>query len=189
MECERVDQEVEKKGLRVGTWNVSSVNVRGQQSQRQQALLEDCELKGLQLLGLTDTRRKGYGEEPWISDRDQKSWRFHYSGVPKGERATAGVGFLVSSQLPKSAIHFEPINGRLCYLQVKIGGKVVTFVLAYAPTKESEYPGFLTSLDSVYMSFKDRNEVILLGDLNGQVGNDREGWGDVLGPYGSPRNK
>ena len=182
---ERAEQRVEKAGLRVGTWNVSSINVRGQQTQRQQALLEDCETKGVQLLGLTDTRRKGSGCEVWTSDRDKRKWSFHYSGVSSG-RAAAGVGFVVSPKLSEDVVLFKPINERLCYLQVRIGRKVETFVLAYAPTKELQYPGFLTSLDSVYMSLKDRSKAILLGDLNGQVGNNRDVWGEVLGPHGVP---
>lgn len=185
MDLKRRDRKEEEVHLRVGTWNVSSINVRGQRKQRQVALLHDCKAKGLQILGLTDTRKNGSGEELWRSADSIKPWKLYYSGGSTSP-ARAGVGFLVSPNLSKQVVQFVRISSRLCYLRVEFGGKIETFVLAYAPTKEAEYPDFLKSLDSVYRTLKDRDRAILLGDLNGQVGNNRGVWGDVLGPHGVP---
>ena len=67
-----------------------------------------------------------------------------------------------------------------------MGRDTKTFVLAYAPTKEDEYQGFLASLDLTLMTLEGKGQLTLMGDFNGQVGNNREVWGDVLGPYGVP---
>lgn len=160
--------------IEYGTWNVRSIN--GKEAE----LVDEIKKTNVKYLAITETKKKGQGCEI-IKD----GFVLLYSGVAMKERARAGVGFLIHKDMEESICEWKFVNERIMSLRVKEENNFVTLVAAYAPTEDEtaeEKDKFFDKLHNVIDDIT--TDVILLGDLNGRVGNNPESYENVIGRYG-----
>ena len=70
------------------------------------------------------------------------------------------------------------------------GGVNASLVVVYSPTDGADRAtkdAFYLQLHSVLDALPSRDMLVLLGDFNGQVGNDPRPYGGVMGPWGLAR--
>ena len=96
------------------------------------------------------------------------------------------MGILVAPDLGACTLGFNPVNERVASLRIRVGGRVLTVVCAYAPNSSSDYPHFLESLEGVLESAPPGDSLVLLGDFNTHMGNGSYTLGGMVGRNGPP---
>ena len=135
----------------------------------------------LNIVGLTSTHSSGSGTQVL-----ERGWTLTLAGVVPGERRGPGAGLLIAPRLSACMLEFTLVDERVASLRLRVGGRVLTVVCAYAPTCSSAYPPFLESLARVLDSAPTGDSFVLLGDFNVYMGNDSVTWRSVIGRIGLP---
>jgi len=164
--------------LRLATLNVVSLNKEGAPQQ----LASDLEHAGVHICGLQEVRWRGSGKRK-VSDQ---GWQFVWSGDEGSQRR--GVGAMLSPLASKALKGFAAISDRLMTLQF-CGQLPLTVVVAYAPTNPSEAADkdtFYAKLQDVISTIPKHSAVVVLGDMNAQLGRDTAAWPGVLGAHSGP---
>ena len=158
--------------MNLATWNIQGLNTK-----YNEVLIEVIQ-KDLDVIVLTETKRKGRGQE--ISGGYIHFW----SGVEKSERAKGGVSIMIKKKWKSSIKQLEEVDERFIIKELMMYGKEIVLIGTYAPTddspqiiKEQYFEKFTELVESV----SQKKELIIMGDLNSRVG---KGTGDVVGPYG-----
>jgi exonuclease III len=153
------------KEMRFGTWNIKSLNGK------KVVIVREMEKYRLELLGLSEVKKKGSGEK-----RLEKGFILRYSGVPAINRAKEGVGVIVSDELDKRVIIWNPVSSRIITLEFVLEEEKITLIQVYAPTEDAiaqEKEQFFDELKrEVDITEEKERKVLLMGDLNVRVGND-----------------
>ena len=110
-----------KNGLKIGTWNVRTLNQFG----KIENLKQEAEHLDIDILGISETR---YKEEGTVR---LDGYTFIYSG---GNEHQHGVGFLVKSSVEKCILGFWPVSSRNIMLKVKAKPFDIAIIQTYAPT-------------------------------------------------------
>src|SRR5437867_3806586 len=110
-------------------------------------------------------------------------YKVFFSG---GKKRRRGVGVTVREEMEKSVMMCEPISERIMITRLKVAPINVLLVQIYAPNEdedEEEKDRFYERLDKVIKEYRKGSEcVIVMGDFNGKVGENREE--DTIGPFG-----
>ena len=109
--------------LALGTWNVTSL------LGKEPELVREAQRFLLDIVRLTSTHGLGSGTSPL-----KRGWTLFHSGVAHSERRRGGVGILIAPQLCACTLGFSPVHERVASLRLRVGGRVLTVVCAYAPT-------------------------------------------------------
>ena len=155
-------------------------------------LLRTCAAKGCDVIEMQETKRDGTFE---IS---ASGYRIFLSGDcsgVKGQKGQHGVGLAIKKNIVKMAgeggITIECISARLLKARISIKSNFVTFVVAYAPTKEApegQKAKYMAALNCTVASVPAREYVFVLTDANARTEKRGEGGGEtdskVLGAYG-----
>ena len=147
----------------IGTWNVQSL--RGKEVE----LVEEVKKYKIDILGITETKKKGQGVE------DLGSHKLIYSGVI-GERARAGVALLVRNEVFEK-LDFNVISERLLESNSEFEHKHIKIIVAYGPNEDAskeDKETFYNDLQQVVDNKRPNQEIMILGDLNARVGNKPE---------------
>ena len=160
--------------MSIGTWNVRSL------SGKEVELVEEIKKYNIDILGITETKKKGEGMENY------EGYKLIYSGVGANERARAGVAALIRNDLFDD-LDINYINERLLEINIDLKGKSVKLIIAYGPNEDAakeHIDAFYNELQIVIDRTKTNQEVMILGDLNARVGNNAESCCGVIGKEG-----
>ena len=124
-----------------------------------------------------DPRR--WKDEVYIKKNDYTSI---HSG---GSESQHGVGFLVKNSIVKSVLGFLPVNERCLLLKLKGKPFNISIIQVYAPTtdhSEEELEEFYESVNSTIKEVKSTDVLIVMGDFNAKVGDQK--YGKIIGNFG-----
>src|SRR2546425_1286432 len=140
---------------------------------------------GIGNMGVAETCLDGEGAFPAELPESEggDKYKVFFSG---GKHRRRGVGVILREEVVKSVMMCEPISDRIMVMRLKMAPINVLLVQIYAPCedeKEEEKERFYERLDQVIGEYKKgRKCLIVMGDFNGKVGDDREE--DIVGPFG-----
>lgn len=119
----KTKQKKKLRGWTIGEWNVRGLNGK------EEELLQEFEDQGLNLLALTETKKKGQK-----TIELEKGHLLILSGVKTEERAQAGVGCIVNNNIKKYLNNYDCISERILKLEfeIKKGDKLLVIIL-YGP--------------------------------------------------------
>ncbi|VDP07185.1 unnamed protein product [Soboliphyme baturini] len=142
---------------------------KASREKKEQVLVDEAIKYQLDILGLSSTKRPGFGL------LNLNGWKLFYSGVDITTRTQAGVGVLVEPNLANRIIVWKPITGRVVILRLKLQqANSITLVQVYAPNVEGEYETFLEEVQCALSEVPNTGSFILIGDLNSHVGVNAE---------------
>ena len=161
-----------RQPLRIGTWNVRSLYATGKLDNA----IKEAKDMNIDILGLSEIRWTGSGK----IQKEQHT--ILYSG---GDNHTRGVGIIINRNINKAVLGYWPVSDRI--IMMKIQGKPfnIAIVRVYAPTSAStddEIEEFYNLLESTLDQVKSNEVLVVMGDLNANVGQERNG--NIVGPCG-----
>lgn len=165
-----------RQSIRVATWNVLTLNHPGHSS----LLSSELSRLNVAVAGLQEVRWISHGET------DVDNYRILWSGHETNH--IQGVALAIHSRYTSSIVSWKPISARLLYARIKHSFGHMSVFSCYAPTDIAD----AETKDTFYQQLQDelrrvsRHDVIvLLGDMNATIGQDRSGLEHVLGPHSS----
>ncbi|KAE9547262.1 hypothetical protein FO519_009526 [Halicephalobus sp. NKZ332] len=165
-----------KATTRIGTWNVRTLYQCGKLAQ----VLREFDNNHLDILGISEMRWTNSGKV--ISDRKT----ILYSGQENHHKH--GVGLILNEDAARSLISWNPINDRIITARFQTKFLKLTIIQVYAPTEEAEQESkekFYNQLQDTFDEIPSFDLKILIGDLNAQIGPNRQGLEQTIGPHGS----
>ena len=160
-------------GLRLGILNVGTLR------EKEEEITLLMEQRNLKILGISETREKITGKRTIHNDYVCLS-----SGDPSGKH---GVAFIVTRNISNNIDLFKPVDNRIACMKLRLNNIKVIVVTVYAPQQgrpEEEKEQFYQKLQHEIDSIRTDEEVIVMGDLNGHIGTQREGYEQVMGYHG-----
>ena len=130
-------------------------------------------------MGLCETRMKGNGRSIVHDD-----FVLLHSGT---DTTRHGVAFLVTLEIGDKISDVQYVNERMIGMSVKVGNSYIDLVQVYAPQQGrplDEKEAFYEELQDLADKMPHRQNLMIIGDLNGHVGNDRQGCETVIGGFG-----
>lgn len=162
-----------ENGLRIGTWNVRTLNKPG----ALQYVLDAYNNYTIDILAVQEIR--------WPNNGNLKKGNItlFYSGTSNGKHEN-GVGFMIHDKILPNVKTFSAFNDRICYIH--IAGKILDLIIinCYAPTEEKDEDikdKFYEELESVYDTLPLHCIKIVVGDMNAKVGRENM-YRPVIGP-------
>ena len=148
---------------------ISTLNVRGCNSDCKKDLIGKMfREKGLDILALSETKLRSTKDNVvMFGDVEAR-----ISGINTGH-ASQGVAILVTEKLNKFITEWKGISPRIMWVKMKFAREKWVFISAYGPGSErtdEERERFWIELGECIGSFQDRENIVLMGDLNARVG-------------------
>ena len=137
------------------------------------------EERRLNTFGISETREK-------ISGR--RVIHNHYACFNSGDvGGKHGVDFIIAPEISHLVQTIVPINNRMAGMILNIGTSGILFMTVYAPQQgrnDDEKYRFFLQLQEEIDKLRQKEEVIVMGDLNGHIGQRTEGYEQVIGHRG-----
>jgi hypothetical protein len=133
------------------------------------------------ICGLQETRWKG--ESARFVGAKGRRYKFWW----KGGDGNGGVGIMVKEELVEQVCEVRRKSDRVIVVVMLIGKVMVRVISAYAPQKgqgDEEKDKFYEELDEELGQAGIDDFVVLLGDLNGHVGAEADGYEGIHGGFG-----
>jgi exonuclease III len=111
-------------GLTLGTWKVQTMMQTG----KMMAIAGEVLKLGIDLVALQEIRWEGQGEI------NKKHFIVIYSG-PENRTGRYGTGFIISRKIKEGILECEPVNDRLCRIQIRGKLRNLTVISAHAPQR------------------------------------------------------
>ena len=164
---------------RISTWNVRSLHKSGKLAN----VIKEMARMEIDIMGVTETCWKGEGVFTTNIPGSEENYQIIYSG---GKINRRGVGIITKETATKSILFHTMISERIMVIRLKATPVNILIIQVYAPcedSKDEEKENFYEMVDQVIKdNRKGRECLIVMGDLNGKVGDKREQ--DIIGPYG-----
>ena len=161
--------------MRIGTWNVRGINGKDRE------LLEELNNYKVDILGITETKKKGHGHENLGNEH-----KIIFSGIDVKERAQAGVALIINNNLFENS-DYNCVNDRLLEVNTELKDKNIKIIVAYGPNEDEareKREEFYHQLQLILDKAKPTQEILILGDLNARVGNNQENCFGAIGKEG-----
>jgi len=158
--------------MRIGAINVATLKGK------EEELVEVMKMRDLSILALAETRLKGKGDRII-----HENYRLIYSGR---EDSRHGVGFLVAANLAPYVEKVNNINERIMSIDMTLETGI-SIIQVYAPQQgrtTAEKEEFYRLLQEGMDDAKYQSNIILCGDWNGHIGQEREGFEGNVGTFG-----
>lgn len=173
--AEEIKQISKENNIKIGTWNIKGL------AGKEIELVEEMEKQQLDYLGITETKKKGQGVT-----RIAKGYWLYWSGVEQTKWGSEGVGLVISPKNIENVIKENLANSRLLRVELRLTTtESWTLIVAYGVNdnaakveKDSFWENLQKEIDA------STSKIIILGDLNGRVGNNNKGIERYLGTHG-----
>jgi exonuclease III len=148
-------------------------------------VISEAKRMGVKVMGVSETWWEGEGEfaTQLPESVGGEKFRVFYSG---GEKRRKGVGLIVSEEVTKSVMMCEPVSDRIIVMRIKMKPVNILIIQVYAPCEDDEdeeKEQFYERLDQTVKTYKKGREcIVVMGDFNGKVGENKEE--NLIGPYG-----
>ena len=165
-----------KKLIRIGCWNVRTMNDLGKPEQ----VYREMRNYNLDILGIIDCRWTGFGRTSSTTKE-----QIIYSGKEGVHKN--GVAIILSEKAAKSLIQWKPISDRIITARFYSKHIKTTIIQVYAPQNgldDNEKDEFYEQLQKVYETVPKHDSIIVLGDLNAKIGLQMRGEGGIVGRHG-----
>jgi len=168
--------------LRLGTWNVRTLNDQlGKEEGKVALLVRELQKHKVDICGLSEVKREGQG-----ATIVEHGHMLIHSGSVKGR--AHGVGFCLSPAARAALVQYTCISNRIAYAEFRVEPNLQFVVMqVYAPHSnrpDEESDDFYAHLTAVIGGLQDslRQNLMVLGDFNAQVCLDQR-WGGCVGPF------
>ena len=168
--------------LRLGTWNVRTLNDQpGKEEGKVALLVREVQKHKVDICGLSEVKREGQG-----ATLVEQGHMLIHSGSVKGR--AHGVGFCLSPAARAALVQYTCISNRIAYAEFRVEPNLQFVVMqVYAPHSnrpDEESDDFYAHLTAVIGGLQDslRQNLMVLGDFNAQVCVDQR-WGGCVGPF------
>ena len=161
--------------------SVCTVNV-GTLIGRRREVVEMLARRKVDICCLQEVRYKNQGTTSFGSSEER--YKLWYCGNSEG---TSGVGILVKQCLAERVLEVDRISDRIIKIKILLGKSVYQIYSTYAPQSgrtAQEKEEFWEALEEEVARVPVVEGVIIGGDLNGHIGSNRDGYAEVMGPYG-----
>ncbi|XP_063601940.1 craniofacial development protein 2-like [Penaeus indicus] len=158
--------------LKITIWNARTMNKAG----KLENIKEEINRLHINIMGISEMRWTGAGA---ISSENRK---IIYSG---GEQHERGVGIIADSKTSKALLGYWAVSDRILLARFKGSPMDISIIQTYAPTTKSsdeDIDRFYAQLDQAYSQCKSQDIIIVMGDSNAKVGNERVD--NIVGPHG-----
>ena len=162
---------ITKYGIRIGILNIGTLREKEEVT----LLMEE---RRLNIFGISETREN-------ISWRRviHNDYAYFNSGDVGGKH---GVAFIIAPEISHLVERCVPINNRMAGIILNIGTSRILFMTVYAPQQGRNDEGkgrLFLQLQEEIDKLRQNEEVIVMGDLNGHVGQRTEGNEQVIGNH------
>ena len=99
-----------------------------------------------------------------------------------------GVGIVLGREASRALIGWKPVNDRIITARFQSRHTKTTIVQVYAPTEEADdetKDAFYDQLQATFDCIPSHDLKMVIGDLNAQINQDRQGVEHLIGPFGS----
>ena len=164
-------------GLRIGALNI------GTYRDKEEEILQIMKEKKIDIMGLAETRLRGNQLNRNLGD----GYIISSSGIDQGT-AKHGVAIIMGPRVSQYIIHINLKNKRIIKATIKCKSRTIHIFQVYAPQQGrpmEEKIHFYEELEEELSALNlNSGNCIVIGDLNGRVGNNRTNLRDVIGPFG-----
>ena len=167
---------VKRSGIRIGSWNIGSFCGRGTE------ICEELRKRNVDVCCLQEVRWRGQGARfVGVKNRRYKLW---WSG---NEIGLGGVGILVKEEICEKVVEIRRRSDRVMTTVLMFEEQMIRIVCAYGPQSGRNMEEKIQFYDQLACEWElgSSSEMILgLGDFNGHVGKQIDGFEGVHGGNG-----
>jgi hypothetical protein len=98
-----------------------------------------------------------------------------------------GLGILINNNIRGALVEWNPVSERIIAARIQTKLRKTSIVQCYAPTENAELvEAFYSLLGKTLFSIKISDIVVMIGDLNAQIGNNNQDTEHIMGRHGIP---